>query len=96
MQNIQKVCQTFMPIQSILWPTMVGLEKYKYIKMNVLRRLENAILRLVFANTLNASFTYTFFQLLYKHYAAFTFQKLLDFDNVMTQFYLNFFKFRKF
>ena len=64
-------------------------------KMNILKRLGNAILRLVFANTVNASFNYTFFQLLYKHYVAFNSSKIPDFDDAMTQFYLNFFKFRK-
>ena len=50
---------------------------------------------LVFANTVNASFNYTSFQLLYEHYVAFNPQKLPDFDDVMTQFYLNFLKLRK-
>ena len=35
-------------------------------KMNVLRGLENANLRLGFANTVYAYFNYAFFQLLYK------------------------------
>ena len=43
-------------------PTMVGPEKS--LKMNVLKTLENAILRLAFVNTVNTSFNYTFFELL--------------------------------
>ena len=37
-----------------------------------------------------------YIQLLYKHWVASTLQKLPDLDDVMTQFKLNFFKFRKF
>ena len=36
----------------------------RVFKMKVLRWLENAILRLAFENTMNASFDYTIFQLL--------------------------------
>ena len=48
----------------------------KIFKIKVLRGLENAILRLVLANTINTSFDYTFFQLFYKHYVAFHSSKL--------------------
>ena len=36
----------------------------KIFNLKVLRRLENAILRLIFASTVNADFNYTLFQLL--------------------------------
>ena len=53
--------------------------------MEVLRKMENAILSLVNA----------FFQLLYKHYVALNSSKLPDLDDVMIQFYLNVLKFKR-
>ena len=72
---------------------MVELEE-KIFKTQVLRWLENAILTLVFASTVNTS--YMLLQQLHKHYKASTHQKLPTFDDVMTQFCLNFFKVLKF
>ena len=69
---------------------MVGLEQ-KIFKTKVLRWLENAILTLVFANTVNIS--YTCFQQLHKQYIALTLQELLTSNDAMTQFYLNFLTF---
>ena len=48
---------------------------------------------LVFANALTTSFSYTFFDLLYKNYVVVNFEKLPAFGNVVTQFYLNFLNF---
>ena len=48
----------------IIGPNMVGPGE-QIFNIKILRRLENANLRLVFANTVNTSFNYTFFQLLY-------------------------------
>ena len=50
---------------------------------------------MVFANTVNSSFSYTLFHLLYKNHVVFNFQKLHGFGNVVTQFYLNFLNFQK-
>ena len=73
-----------------------GWARRKILKLKVLRRLENAILRLVSANTVNVSFNYIFFQVVYKHYIVFkTLQTLPDLDNILTQFYLNFLKLQK-
>ena len=50
----------------------------KNFKIRVLRRPENANLRLVLGNTGNKSFIYVFFQLLYKIYVTFnTFKNYL-------------------
>ena len=40
---------------------------------------------LVFANTVNTSFSYMFFHLLNKNHVAFNFQKLPSLDNVITR-----------
>ena len=48
-----------------------------------------------FANTVNTSFSYTLFHLLYKNYVVFNFQKLPGFGDIMTQFCLNFLNFQK-
>ena len=52
--------------------------------MKVPRKREKAFLILVFANTVNTSFNYTFFQLLYKVYVTVNSSKLPYFDDVMT------------
>ena len=65
-------------------PPWLGPEK------NILRRLEDAIFRLVFANIVNSSFNFMFFQLLYKFAQPSNIQKLPDLDNAMNKFYLNF------
>ena len=45
-----------------LTETVLDILSYPtHIRIKVLRRLERAILRLVFADTVNASFNYTFF-----------------------------------
>ena len=64
--------------ESIIGPTMVGLGETIF-KIKVLRWLENAVLILVFANTLNPSFTYTFFQLLYSIHVTFNSSKIIWF-----------------
>ena len=46
--------------------------------------------RMVVANTVNVSFNYTLFQLLYKYYVALTLQKLPDPGDVIAEFYRNF------
>ena len=51
-------------------PAWLGLEKI--VKMKVFRWLEYAVLQLAFANTVNASFNYMLFQLLYKYHVAFS------------------------
>ena len=70
----ERVIDILSHLDSIVWPTMVGLVK-RIFKM-VLRWLENASLLFIFANTLNPSFNYTFFQLLYKLYATFNSSKI--------------------
>ena len=59
---------------------MVGLEE-KILKTKVLRWLENAILTVAFANTLNAFLhtSYRFFQQIKKHYIALSSPKLIYF-----------------
>ena len=49
-----------------------------------------------FAYTANASYNYTFFQLLYKHYVALNSSKVPDFDDAITYFYMNFFQASRF
>ena len=56
-------------IQSVIWAHR-GWARRKIFKIKVLRRPESKILRLIFANTVNASFTYTFLHLIYKQYVA--------------------------
>ena len=78
---------------SIIRPTTIGPGE-KFIEMKVLRRLENFKLILVFANTVNKSFIFIFFQLLYTICVTLTLQNLLDFDGVVTQLHLTFLKFQ--
>ena len=66
----------------------------KIFKMKVLRGLENAILRLLFANTVNASFNRMLIKLYTIIYPS-TLQKLPHLENVLTHFDLNFLKSRK-
>ena len=53
-----------------------GWAQRNIFKIKVLRRLENAISRLVFANTVNASINYKLFQLLCKHSVVFNSSKV--------------------
>ena len=75
-------------LESAIGPTMVGSKKS--FQNRGFGWLENAILTSVFANTVNTSLNYTFFQLSYKHDIAFNSSKISNFDDVLTQFYLNF------
>ena len=52
----------------------------KTFKLKAHRKLETAIFSLVFANTVNASLSYTFFQLFYKYYVAFNCSKITSFE----------------
>ena len=54
---------------SIIGSAMLGPTE-KVLKIMAFIWLENAILRLVFANRVNTSFDCTFFQLLHKQYVA--------------------------
>ena len=63
----------------------------KTFKTRVLRWLGKAILTLALANTANTC--YRLFQQLQKHYIASNSPKLINFDDVMTQFCLNCLKF---
>ena len=67
----------------------------KFSKLRFSYDWGGGILMLVFSNTVNTSFSYMLFHLLYKHYVAFNFQNFPGFDNIVTQFYLNFLKFQK-
>ena len=87
---IESVLDILFYPESTKGPTMIELEE-KIFKTKVLRWLENAILTLDFANTVNAS--YMLFQQLQKHYIALTLQNLFTIDDVMTQFCLNCLKF---
>ena len=66
-------------VSIVLYRDHHGWIRRKIFKLNVLRKSENAILRLVFAN-------------LNKYCVVFNSSKLTDFVNVLTQFYLNFLK----
>ena len=88
-----KMCQTFFCIWSLVWAHH-GWLRGKIFKMKVLRGLENAFLRLLFANTVNASFNYMPIQLYTIIYPS-TLQKLPHLKNVLTHFDLNILKSRK-
>ena len=80
--------------QPTMGPPWLGPEKI--FKIKFLRRLDSAILRLVFANIVNAPFNYAFFQPMYKQYAALNSPKTTPaFDDIMTQFCLNFLNLQK-
>jgi len=57
-------------IVSVIWPTMVGPGERSF-KIKVLKRLENAILRLLFANAVNTSVLLYVFSTAIKHYVPF-------------------------
>ena len=71
---------------------MAGHEKIFKGSQNAGKRYS----KIDFANTVNASFNKTSFQLSSKHYIAVNSSKLPNFDDIMAQFYLNFPKFQKF
>ena len=58
--NIQKVCQTIFRIRSLLWAHYRWTRR-KIFKIEVLRWLENTILRFVFAYTVETPFTISSF-----------------------------------
>ena len=65
-------CARHSLVSSVYYRANHGWTCRKLFKTKVLRWLENAILSLEFANTVNTSFNYnTFFQLFYKHYSVF-------------------------
>ena len=80
--------------ESTVGPTMVGTGE-QIFNVRVFRSLENAVLILDFAHTINILPLTIRFQLSCKHYLAFSSSKLPDCDYVLTQVHLNFFKFQK-
>ena len=65
----------------------------KNFKIKVLRRLDSAILKLVFANTVMFSLPIRSFHCYTSKTLPSTLQNLHDFDDAMIQFCLNFLKF---
>ena len=61
-------CTKHSLVSSVCYRVHHSWARRKAFKIKVLIRFENAIFRLVFGNTVNASFNYTFFQLLYMSY----------------------------
>jgi len=62
----------------------------KNFKIKTLKKLEDANLRFTIASTVDASFKFSFVQLLYKHYIVFNFSKVTPFwrcnDPILPQF----------
>ena len=86
-------------LDSLLYPeSTMGppwLAQGKIFKLKALRRLENAILRLAFANTVNLPLFRHSFNCFPSIMLPSHLQIGPDFEDVMTQFCLNFLKFQK-